>query len=279
MARPMMYMGTMSKAAWVPAPAVNVDFSEIGWSNKSQFINGGAFVRRSRSAHKEYELSWNPTSRDLLRPITDMASGLWGSGLIYFLDPMAMDKNLLPQFMAAPMLGGLDGPAVVGDVPPTLVNTPANTLDYPVQLAQYGVGTTRLSVYIPIPANYTAWIGVHGDTTSTGTLSVRPATAPNVFGSSVRLPMLAVTSTTRMGTSFNGNTYRGIQITAENSIKYAGAMAQVLPNGTTPATGGFISGQGNSGCEFEATPAQTAYSATLDRVGMTARLVEVGAWL
>lgn len=274
-----MWMGTRTKAGWVPCPAINANFSEVGWSSTTQFINGRAFVRRSRTTHKEYELAWNPDSRDALRPITDMATGLWGEGLIHFLDPMAMDKNVLPQFMASPMLGGLDGPALVGDVAPTLVTTPANTLDYPAQIAQYGTSTTRRTIYIPIPPGYTAWAGVHGDTTSTGTMAIHPLTAPGAFAPAVRLPMLAVTSSTRMGNSFSGDTYIGIEVYVENSTKYAGAMIQILPNGTTPSTGGFISGQGNAGCEFDAQPAQTAYSSALDKVGMTAKLIEVDEWV
>jgi hypothetical protein len=91
--------------------------------------------------------------------------------------------------------------------------------------------------------------------------------------------MLAVTSSTRMGNSFSGDTYIGIEVYVENSTKYAGAMIQILPNGTTPSTGGFISGQGNAGCEFDAQPTQTAYSSALDKVGMTAKLIEVDEWV
>lgn len=275
---PGMWMGTRTKAAWVPAAGVNANFAAIGSASTTQFINGGAYVRRSRTTHKEYELAWGVMSRDLLRPVTDIASGLWGSGLIYFLDPMAMDKNVLPQYMAAPMLAGIDGLVLVGDTPPTLVPTPTNTLDYPVQLAQYGTSATRSTIYIPIPRGYTAWAGVHGDTTSTGTLAIHPLTDPTTYAAATRLPMLAVTSSTRVSNSFSGDTYVGIEVYVENNAKYAGAMIQILPNGITPSTGGFISGQGNSGCDFDNMPAETAYSAALDMVGMTAKLIEIGAW-
>ena len=56
-------------------------------------------------------------------------------------------------------------------------------------------------------------------------------------------------------------------------------MVQILRTGRTPQPGGFISGQGNAGCEFDADPTQTPYNAVLDRVGMSAKLIETGPWL
>jgi hypothetical protein len=102
MARATMWMGTRDFADWVPACSINADFSSVGWSAKTTYLNGGAYVRRSRGTHKEYELNWPLSPRDDLRKIDDLAKGLWGDGLIYFLDPFAMDKNVLPPHWASP---------------------------------------------------------------------------------------------------------------------------------------------------------------------------------
>jgi hypothetical protein len=55
-------------------------------------------------------------------------------------------------------------------------------------------------------------------------------------------------------------------------------MVQVLETGVTPETGGFISGQGNSGLQFTAQPAYTPYSAALDKVGVVVELTEYYGW-
>lgn len=277
--KPCMYMGTRYRADWVPAPATGGSFSEVGYNAKQQYLNGGAAVRRSRATHREYELAWNPTKRADLRQITDIASGLWGSGLIYFLDPMAIDQNLLPQFMAAPILAGTDGLPAVGEDAPTLSATPITSLGYPVQMGHYGTSTVRQRVYIPIPPGYSAWVGVHGDTSIVGgSLAVQPLLGPDNLAAEVVIPMQGVNDVVRVSTQFNGDDYQGIEVYVQDNTTYAGAMVQVFKNGINPPLGDFISGQGNSGCEFAETPQMTAYSAPLDRVGMTATLVEVGAW-
>lgn len=276
--RAKMYMGTRHRAAWVPAPAPGGNWGEIGFSTRQQYLNGGTYLRRSKAAHKEYELSWNPTARADLRPITDMASGLWGDGLIYFLDPMAIDQNLLPQFMASPMLAAYDGLPLLDDDAPALLTTGVTSLDYPVKEAQYGVGNFRRTVYIPIPAGYSAWVGVHSSYTTGGSLGVTPILFDGNVEDDVSIPKLDINDVVRVNTPFNGDTYRGIELYAQDNATYAGAMVQVFKNGINPPTGDFVSGQGNSGCEFAETPMLTAYNAPLDRVGMTASLVEVGAW-
>jgi hypothetical protein len=55
-------------------------------------------------------------------------------------------------------------------------------------------------------------------------------------------------------------------------------MVQVLETGVTPATGGFISGQGNSGLQFITQPQYVPYSAALDKVGVVAELAEYYGW-
>lgn len=64
-----------------------------------------------------------------------------------------------------------------------------------------------------------------------------------------------------------------------DTITLSGLILQVLPTGSVPAPGTFISGQGNSGCQFTEEPKETAYSARWDLVGISAVLVETGSWL
>lgn len=302
------WLGPRGHEMWVPAPSVNPDFSSVGWNSKTQYLNGGAGVRSSYASHKEYVLSFNPTSRDRLRPITDMAAGMYGSGLIYWTDPVAADKNVLPEHWAFPGQAGLDGPVLIGDVRPNLtVETVANALGYPALSAVYTLGATSQSIYLPIPPDCTAWFGAHGSTDGWGGVRVRPVLSNGSYGTAVFPEFLSVSDPTLVNVSFAGSGFSGIEIdliastistgpfpaldaypsifaipgaaTPATKIVLSGLIAQMLPTGATPPTGRFISGQGNSGCKFEGHPTLTPYSAPMDLVGMTAKLTEVGGWL
>lgn len=64
-----------------------------------------------------------------------------------------------------------------------------------------------------------------------------------------------------------------------DTITLSGLILQVIPTGNVPAPGNYISGQGNSGCQFSEEPKETAYSRALDLVSISAKLVETGVWL
>lgn len=285
MARTQMWFGTRDYMTWVPAPAINMDASKVGWTTQSNYLNGGAYVRTSTNSHKEYNMSWNLAARSDIRIITDFADGIYGTGPIYWADPMAMDTNMLPQSWASPMLGAYDGPILSGKTTrPTTVVTDANSLGYPTQKAVYTIGAeTKPTTWVPIPLGYTAWAGVHGTNGTGGRVVATPTTGPTTLGTPTNLTMLTVGNTTRFNYSVdsNGGTVTGLQISfgGTGTIMPVGIMVQVLPTGVTPAIGGFISGQGQSGARFASQPTLTEYSSVQDKAGLTAKLVEVGQWL
>jgi len=283
------YFGTRDYMTWVPAPAVGLDASTFGWNTQSNYLNGGAYVRTSTSSHKEYQLTWNNTSRDNIRLITDFADRVYGTGLVYWCDPFAMDKNMLPQLWATPSQGIDDGVILSGStVRPSRISTPTNSLGYPSYSAVYTVASADIKpqLWIPIPTGYTAWVGVHGAAGSGGVVVAQPTTGATTTGSATNLTALPVTSTTRFNyhvDSNNGaNTGLLMYMGGTGTITLSGMMVQLLKTGVTPATGGFISGQGNSGCRFATQPTLTEYNAVIGSDGLmalTAKLVEVGSWL
>jgi len=279
-----MWMGPRGGETWVPAPVIGGDFSAVGWSSETQYLNGGAGTRASVASHKEYNMTWGLASRDSLRPITDMQAGKRGPGLIYFTDPFAADKNVLPEQWAFPAQAYYDGVPLIGDTRPAILTTGSGDYDYPTESAVYDLTGTGQKLYLPIPQGYTAWVGVHGSL-DTGVGGVRvTAIAPGALGgTAVYAPLLGTNTDQRFNLSYSSNTYQGIELDlatdTATSITIAGMMVQMLPSGHTPALGDFISGQGNSGCRFTGKPTTTAYSAARDKIGMSAKLVEVGTWL
>lgn len=292
-----MWMGTRAQEMWVPACTVSPDFSKVGVRQEDAYLNGGAGVRGSKGVHGTYNLTWNMKRREELRPVLDIAAGLYdrrdGTGdLVYFLDPFTLDANVLSPMYGAPMLGGVDGTPLLRDsdddyVPPTLLPTDANPLGYPALSAQYTLEDSFYSerIYIPIPPGHSAWVGVHGKASGAG-IKVTPYFDYLNAGTSEFITTVPVSDERRVTNEYKrSDGYSGIELTLERTdntqvgnITLAAMTVQILKEGTRPFPGRFISGQGNGGCEFSSYPSETPYSAALDRVGMTAKLTEVGPW-
>lgn len=279
------WFGNRNRMVAVPPFVVGADVGRVGYHSGFNFANGGAHIRRSLSGARTYSLDWTPThTREALRPITDFAEGVYGPGPFYWHDPFFSDQNALAQSWATPSLGGYDGVILNGGVRrPELVPTSANSLGYPTETAVYTMTSSMgegLKHWVPIPPGYTGWVGVHGSYSGVG-VRVKPTTGPGTYGSTVTPAALSVTSTKRVNTSFPSSSCNGIELTlsGNGSCALSGIIVQVLPTGVTPATGGFISGQGHSGCEFDGFPVIEAYSAAFDMVGTSVAMTEVGQWL
>ena len=89
-----MYLGTKERTVWIKDPNTNSDYDVIGYLDTINYLNGGVGVRDSKNSHREYSYTWNVMSREMIGDLEGFSSGLYGDGLIYFLDPVAMDKNL-----------------------------------------------------------------------------------------------------------------------------------------------------------------------------------------
>lgn len=279
-----MWFGNRNYMRWVPCPQVGADYGLSGSQQQADYLSGGSFVRNSMNKAKTFALTWSLTSRDDIRGVTDFAEGVYGPGPIYWSDPFNMDKNVLAQAMATPSLGGYDAPTLTGGERPQLVPTSFNTLGYPTESASYvtNIATdTPLRHYVPIPPGYTAWVGVHGSAGTGGAIYVLPTKGTAAAGSPTAATMLSVTNTTRVNLSVDSSSsVDGIEIYlgGTGSVTLSGIIVQVLRTGRTPEVGGFISGQGHSGCDWSTLPARDAYSAALDLVSVSAGFTETEQW-
>lgn len=277
-----MYMGTRERMLAVPCANVSMPSSKVGWNQTTNFLNGGASVRRSTAASKTYELTWNSISRDDARIILDIADRLYGTGEVYFVDPFTADKNMLPQQWASPMQAIYDGLPLIGVDRPVATATP-NVNGFPVQSALYTCdpAAKKRTVWIPVPPGHTAHVGVFGIAGTGGKVYVTPTIGATAHATPQEVTLMSVSNTARTNLAIvNDGDYNGIELSlgGDGTIIISGMIVQVLKTGKAVTPGGFISGQGNSGCMFEAQPEYTPYSAALDMVGMTATLVETGAW-
>jgi len=283
------YFGTKEHMQWVPAPAVNMGAGKSGYAGRADFLNGGVDIRRSKGAAKTYNMAWNLQHREDIQPVLDYADGMYGDGPIYFLDPFGADRNALPAAWAAPYINAYDGPVVVGDTRPSVLNTGSSFMGFPIESAIYtlGQGTVSQSVYIPIPDTYVGYLIAFGQQVS-GAPAVNITLHTTPEGGQSNDLILAnkneVNTTSNSLVVIPGSTVRGVSIrlkgpnTGTGVLQLDGMMLQVLPAGAVRSVDRFISGQGASGLSFVNQPAVTAYSAALDRIGVSAELVETEAW-
>lgn len=276
MASKTMYFGTKERMKWVQCPAVNADLSTAKWSAEGVFLSGGAYVKSSATEHKRYKFSWNMATEKDIYAILDYSYGLYGSDLIYFIEPFAARTNVLPLFWAAPRLQAVDAPSLTREARPTLLDTAPNTNGYPTKSAVYtfASGSTFDSLWVPVPDGYTFHFGVHGSASGTATITVTPD-----GGSAVNVTPLSTTVTTLTNTTVDGPTGVTISGAGVGGLVVAGMIAQVLPTGTASPSGAFVSGRGHSGCRF-GQKSVMGYSSpqAIDLVAASADLIETGAW-
>lgn len=275
------YIGTRKQMVELRSPSVNVPSSKQGYFNKVDFLNGGTAIRRSTAGHKQYTMTWNFIERDDARVITDLADGIYGTGPIYIHDPIAADRNVLPQWWATPAQGLTDGLPLNNGSRGEAATTPANSLGFPVDSITYTVqpGETR-RLWIPIPPGHTAHVGAYGSDGDGGTVVATPTVDDVTDGTPVTLTLLDVTDDSRFNETFDSTSFDGVELSlgGEGTVTLTAIMVQVLETGVTPTTGGFISGQGNSGLQFITQPQYVPYSAALDKVGVVAELAEYYGW-
>lgn len=292
-----MWFGTRSNMQWVKCPRVDMDLSSVGWSTSSQYLNGGAGARGSTSSHKVYDMSWGTLNRSQVRQITDYSDGIYdsheGVNLVYFVDPTTLgtDSNVLPKLWASPFQQGLEGLTLFQGQSPQIVQTPANTYGYPARSIVYTANSIASSLWVPIPPGYTAWVGAHGEATGAAGVTVA-TTLGDTSATPVTLSTLPVTTATRFTDSFASSpSVDGILLSLANlgpsstdTLTWSGTMVQLIKTGKTPNDGGFISGQGHSGCQFSEKPSVSVQYTGRDegdggQMSVAANLIETGSWL
>lgn len=279
-----MYFGTRNKMRWVKVDSPGRAQETGSHSERLDLLSGGVAVRESTGSHQEYALTWNTMTAEQARSVTEYAHGIYGD-LIYFVDPVAADQNVLNPAWSAPGITAKDGVPLAGDKRPKIAPNGDTSRDYPMDMARYDLAATdaRRTFYIPIPPGFVAHVGAHGDPGSTLGLSVQPVARGITVGAPTALPVLSTSTTTRFSADFTpSGESSGIEISIEGGAGYcslAGIMVQILPVGAPATTGGFILGQGSSGCRFQGKPRAVPYSTHHDRYGLSVQLVEVEDWL
>ena len=91
-------------------------------------------------------------------------------------------------------------------------------------------------------------------------------------------PAIPVSSPVRVNASFPGGQF--YEVIAKGGSILNGCIVQLLPEGVTPSTGGFVPGLGHSTLRVKEDPQITEYSAALEnyQIALTCNFTETGAW-
>ena len=274
------YFGNATKQLWIPAPRTGLNASSAGYFSDAQLLSGRAFVKRSRANHRRFSPAWvgplNATSvNDSLHTIKDYFDGIYGDGPFYWLDPFAIDSNLMAPNWASPMLtqNGWESISSVGTA--SLVDTESNTRNYPYKSLRLSftasVQESTESFRIILPESHRLHFGWHGEQNSgDATIILRCYDRDTGATTDVVTEPLAVTSSIRTNQQVRGRDYSMVDIIVKNPtastsvIDVAGMIAQVLPELSSVDQGDFISGRGTKGLLFSSAPSITYVSARIN---------------
>jgi hypothetical protein len=289
------YFGNDRFQTWIVAPRTGMTASSSGYSAVTELLNGRTFVKRSFGASRKFGASWtgpmnSASISSSLQTIKDFADGFYGNGKCFWLDPYAMAQNVMPTHWGAPGLADFDWPGLSATVTPTF-GTLSSTNNFPEKYASYnlpGSHSDTRKITIIIPPTYTLHFGWHstvaGRTASSAAgiriVSYSLSGTPN---SPVNPNSLLSGGTTRTNQTFDGATVSRVEIYLANGsgsasiVNILAMIAQVLPTGTSVASGGFIDGKGTTGLHFSSPIDIEYYSSNINdgQIGLSASFVEV----
>lgn len=288
------YFGNAEKQVWINAPQTGLQAPSVGFSSTEQLLSGRAHVKRSGATHRTFNPSWvgslnDSTLENSLQTVKDFADGLYGSGPFYWIDPYAIDSNLMPPNWAAPMLSENDWPTIASFQPTEYTNTATNLLNYPIRSAHYEfpaepfISTIR-KLRIIIPTGKSLFFGWHGEIVAgDATIYVdRHLRSTGAIETLLTTP-LSVSSSNKTNNIISGDKYSMVDIYIGKAdaevcdLIIAGMIGQVLSSTSFPTTGGFVSGRGTTGVEFGSGVQMEYYSSAVNsgQIGMSAEWIEV----
>lgn len=285
----LIYFGTADKQSWIKAPLSGMKASQTGWASESKLLNGRSFVKSSYGSTRRFEASWNgsynASDEASLQHIINYASGLYGQGPFYFVDPFAANQNVMPPHWAAPMLAELDSPELTEDIIPTFTKAVINN-SFPLKYATYVTTDNFVSeqkITLIIPTGYKLYFGWHGPSagSATGVRVVPYLRSTGAADTALNPNKITAGGTTRTNTIISGTTYSRVEIflatTTASTVNVTAMIAQILKDGLTPAAGGFVAGKGTTGLMFVDKPQIEYYSSVLNQgqIGMSTTWVEV----
>lgn len=295
-----LWFGTEQAFGWFPTPLRGADVSPQGWNDGGLLLNGGGYQLNSFGSHKNYIFEWpSVSSREVAQRMKSYADGTYGRGLIYFVDPLIYNTNVLPAMWADPSMGlGYEGASLVYNVDPVSLPTSGWQINnLPVNSAYYDLGGIASgwrgkeeAVFIPIPEGHYLALGAIYASTGTGGVFCRLQNSSGALGATATLPGIAANATTihnvtlAQGSHTSGVwVYVGKSAAGSASVTLSALSARVIDLTRfkpSDVEGPWIGGQGHSGCRFVGKPTYMNNTGVDGgQVSFAASFREVGSWV
>lgn len=256
----LMYLGAKANMKWVPAPLTGPDLTPGQFVTEGEFYRGSSSLWQSVAGARKYPYEFGLKTNSEINHLLNTASGAYGRD-VYFLDPFAMNTNILPIHWSQPWMAAYGTPNLMGKdkYKQAVTATTSNTFDYPTLSAVVGADsgnaawspTQSLTLWIPVPSGYTFHYGAHSNNISANDVYV--GITPD-GGSEVKPTLLGNNTSVLTNYTYTPGSNSGVTLKLNGnpaSTSYlSGLIAQILPTGTPAPTGSFISGKGHSGCRF-----------------------------
>lgn len=292
-----MWFGTRERMQWIDTPNSGANVSPSGVLAEADLINGGAFVRNSVDSHKNYSFTWGDSAdRRLASILRAYANGSYGRGLMYFLDPMYYETNLLPQRWADPSMSlDTEAPDLTGGLYlPTSAATSPNQNGLPVRSAFYQFPANANydglrdgdSLFIPIPPEAELLLWAFYTQTGSAFVKVRRGgNAPDTFNLTPTAASASSVTPTVLAGGPNGSyaeLYVGTSVSGSAAtLQIAGITARLRwPGSSGSLTDPFwYTGEGHSGCRFVGKPSiYNNDGIGGGHVSLSCELRETGSW-
>lgn len=163
---------------WIDTPLSGADAGTSGWGTEATFLNGGGYADNSWGTHKRYTFEWSAaSSRQSAQFMQDLRGGVFGKGLIHFIEPTLYDTNILPARVASPFKSVDDGgvPVLRGTTPSVVDSGVSRSSALPQYAARWNLPTSQKgypgvngSVLVPVPEGYDLAVGAIYSTSGPG---------------------------------------------------------------------------------------------------------------
>lgn len=288
-----LWFGTRDYMRWIPAPLTGADMGAAGWDAGGTYLGGGGWQVGSWDSHKEYAFSWSEASATEMAMLLEAyRNGTYGRGLIYFCDPHAFERNVIPSRYADPSISADGVKLVRGSTVSLTPNSGWQANQLPIKALSINLTSVPLgfrgvdnAVFIPIPEGYTLALGAHYTAVGSGGVFATTETSANITGASTRLTPLAVDATSLVSHYFVGVNgvwlWIGKSSNAAASVTVSAMTGRLFKTGSSaPTLGPWVSGMGHSGVRFVGRPTRTATSGVNEgQAGYAATFRETGSWI
>lgn len=295
-----LWIGTTSKFRSAVLPDLPLESPLSGYGDEFGFENGGMAAVQSFGQARRFDFNFNVRSLDEVAVYRRLRQGSFGTGLIFFPDPMAQRVNLFAPHWAEPgLLETGDWPAIYDSAPTGYANVSSNSYDQPLRKPTWAITNTNTAptngpskFIIPIPPDQTLRLGVSGAATGAAVVRVVAYNIAAASSAGSNLTLLTDTSSTRLNASFAGSSYDYVEVYfmrtsgSASTLTVTSMLAQLWPtSGATPTlTGNHRAGEGHTGCRFTGGTWSESYRVASDDgdrlyKGVGFSLVEVGGWL